>query len=119
MSENASEQAKSRREFDPSIGKATQFQPGVCPNPGGRPKSKFISDRLRTALEEGDADVIADKLLTSAKAGEITAIKEVADRTEGKPQQSVKMSGSVAFDSLSDDELKEKMRQLLAELASE
>jgi hypothetical protein len=75
------------------------FQPGQSGNPKGRPKSKTISEALRELLEkEGNegkllVDQIAEILLEKAKFGDLSAIKEVADRTEGKPRQQHQHSG--------------------------
>jgi hypothetical protein len=39
--------------FDPDIGKATRWKKGqASPNPGGRPKSRLLSEALRTRLAE-------------------------------------------------------------------
>jgi hypothetical protein len=71
---------------------------GVSGNPGGRPKSTPISDLLRELLEQprpNDPDkrpyakVIAESLLERASKGDLQAVREIADRVEGKPAQSV------------------------------
>ena len=69
----------------PEVGKATQFKPGVSGNPGGRPKSKPITDLLRELLEEDPqmARDIAKKLLQLAKKGSLGHFKEMTDRIEG------------------------------------
>jgi len=62
----------------------------------GRPtghKTKLFGDALMLELKLADEDksalrAIAKKLVSRAKAGESWAIKEVADRTDGKPHQS-------------------------------
>lgn len=79
---------------DKRIANLKPFQPGQSGNPAGRPKSKPISDRLRAALEAGDADVIASKLLEGAKQGEISFIKEILDRIEGKPIATTEVTGA-------------------------
>ena len=40
---------------------------------------------------------IARKLIAKAEAGEDSAIKEIADRMDGKPAQAVEMSGGLAI----------------------
>ena len=65
-----------------------KFKPGQSGNPGGRPKSRRISAALRELLAAGDADKIASVLIRLAKKGSVTAAREIADRTEGKPRQS-------------------------------
>jgi hypothetical protein len=73
---------------------------GPSPNPGGRPKTAHISAALRTALESGDADELACVLLALAsgrKKGttvQIAALREIADRTEGRPHQTVAVDAS-------------------------
>jgi hypothetical protein len=73
----------------------TQFKPGVSGNPAGRPRLDPITTALRQALEstESDgrtkADRLAAVLLDMALAGDPRAIREVLDRTEGKPAQQV------------------------------
>src|SRR5450432_171375 len=43
--------------FDPSIGASTQWKKGQrSPNPGGRPKSRLLSEALRVRLEEVNPD---------------------------------------------------------------
>lgn len=46
--------------------------------------------RNRTAL-----DKCADALLNAAMTGDMTALKELGDRLDGKPQQAIEHSGSV------------------------
>ncbi len=75
------------------------FLRGQSGNPGGRPKGTV---KLSTCYERslarpfpGDpegrtyAQVIADKAVELAAAGDIAAIKEVTDRTEGRARQTV------------------------------
>src|SRR6185503_19309244 len=75
------------------------FIPGQSGNPGGRPKG---SVKLSTCYErslarpypddpEGRtyAQVIADKAVEIAAGGDIAAIREVTDRTEGRAKQTV------------------------------
>jgi hypothetical protein len=73
---------------------------GPSPNPGGRPKTAHISQALRAALESGEADELASVLLAIARgrkkgtAVQIAALREIADRTEGKPHQSVEVDAN-------------------------
>ena len=71
---------------------------GVSGNPGGRPKTKVLSQAYRDQLEQvvpGDpqgstfAEKIAEALATKALKGDVQAARELADRSEGKAQQSV------------------------------
>ncbi len=81
------------------------FMPGQSGNPGGRPKG---SVKLSTCYERSlarpypddaqgrtYAQVIADKAVELAAAGDIAAIKEVTDRTEGKAPQKVEVNTEV------------------------
>ena len=62
-----------------------RWKPGQSGNPGGRPKSQYISEALRRALQEGDADDLANILLglcrTARQSVKLAALREVADRT--------------------------------------
>lgn len=40
---------------------------------------------------------IARKLIAQAESGDMQAVKEIADRMDGKPAQSVEMSGGLAI----------------------
>lgn len=70
------------------------FQPGQSGNPNGRPKSKPFKDALRKALEEaGDNEralsLVAMALVAKAQMGDVRAIKELADRLDGKVTQPI------------------------------
>lgn len=64
---------------------------------GGRPISeKTFTNMLRIALMEARSDgegtklrAVADQLVSKAMSGDVQAIKEVADRLEGKPAQAI------------------------------
>ena len=74
------------------------FQPGRSGNPAGRGVGeKLFRDALMLALKETDGDRlrlrrIADKLVENAMAGEIAAIREVADRIDGRVPQPLRGS---------------------------
>jgi hypothetical protein len=73
---------------------------GPSPNPGGRPKTAHISQALRSVLESGEAEQLAAELVALAKgrkrgtAVQIAALREIADRTEGKAHQSVEVDAN-------------------------
>jgi len=77
------------------IGK--QFPKGVSGNPSGRPKLTKLTEALREQLaeinpdatEETNAEVIARVLIREAIGGNIAAIREAYDRSEGKPKQAI------------------------------
>jgi hypothetical protein len=81
-----------------------RFPKGTSGNPGGRPKMKLMSEAYKAALEleehakfpvpRTNAEAIAQKMVSEAKAGKVNAAGEITDRVEGKPRQAydVKMS---------------------------
>jgi Family of unknown function (DUF5681) len=81
--------------------KEHQWPPGKSGNPGGRPRRKPITDRIRELLEQPAlpgpdgqrlivppgmtlADVIAIAYVIDAALGDVKARKELVDRVEGK-----------------------------------
>jgi Family of unknown function (DUF5681) len=105
--------------FDPNLGKATQFRKGQSGNAGGRPKSRLLSEALRTRLAEvkpGDpagrtyAEIVAENLIEIASGegpGAVHAANEIADRIEGRARQSIEVSDTTAeLRSKSDEELR-------------
>lgn len=70
------------------------FQKGQSGNPNGRPKSKPFRDALNRVIQEsGDDDealnVIARALYNKAKEGDVAALREFADRFDGKVAQAI------------------------------
>ena len=106
--------------FDPDIGKATRWKRGEpSPNPGGRPKSRLLSDAIRVRLGEVKADdperrtyaeVVAANLIEiacSRGAGAVTAANEISDRAEGKASQRIEVSDiTQQLRAKTDDELR-------------
>ena len=88
--------------IDPEIGRQTRWTKGQpSPNPGGRPRTTPLSDAYRRLLEApypGDAhgrtyvQRIAEVVCYQAGSGDLAAIREIADRTEGRPRQNVEMN---------------------------
>jgi len=80
-----------------------QFQPGVSGNFNGRPRLTKITESLREQVarehpempEKTIADVVAQTLVTMALSGDLAAIRELLDRTEGKPKQAIDLDVSV------------------------
>jgi hypothetical protein len=110
----------------PDVGKKTQFKPGNRANPGGRPKSKLLSEAykniLQTEIGKGKdaktyAEAIAEKMAKQAKGGHVNAASEIADRVEGKPRQAYEVKLSI-MDELA-DRLKEGRERLKARKAQE
>lgn len=74
-----------KRLFNPDIvedGLATQWKPGDSGNPAGRPKNS-VTTLLKNRNPE-DNQKIADKLYQLALEGDMSAIREYIDRTDGK-----------------------------------
>jgi hypothetical protein len=91
-------QRKNSGRRNPGIANLKPFQKGVSGNPAGRPKSLTLSEAFRRQLSQpvpGDeqgrtfAEVIALRVCVAAAQGDISASREIADRTEGKPKQAL------------------------------
>lgn len=71
------------------------FEPGKSGNPGGRPVTKPWADAIKRALaRRADDDGrslngLADRLLDKALEGDMSALKELGDRLDGKPAQTI------------------------------
>ncbi len=77
-------------------------------------KNRLWTDALNRALLADDGKKLrslADKLISRAEEGDVTALKEIGDRMEGKPAQSVILAGELGItqraSDLSDDALAE------------
>ena len=72
------------------------FKPGVSGNPSGAKPEQPFKDALRRAVVQKDSKLlrkVADKLVDQALAGEGWAIKEIADRLDGKAAQTLQGPG--------------------------
>jgi hypothetical protein len=105
--------------FDPRIGRGTQWKKGTSGNPGGRPRSRLLSEALRTRLgevkpddpaERTYAEVVAENLIDIACSegpGAVHAASEIADRLEGRSRQQVEFADITAdLRNRSDEELR-------------
>lgn len=68
--------------------------PGPGRPPGAQNKDKPFRDALRLAINEADGDNkrlrrVAEKLIDRAIEGDVSAIKEIGDRLDGKVAQSI------------------------------
>jgi hypothetical protein len=70
----------------------SRFKPGQSGNPKGRPKSITLSEAYRRTLAEVDeadekkrtrAEVLAERMYSKARSGDVAALREIADRVEG------------------------------------
>ncbi len=83
--------------FAPGNSIGEKFPPGTSGNPNGRPKLTKLTDALRQQLaeispdadEQTIAEQIAKTLIKLALSGDVQAIKEIGNRTEGLPKQSI------------------------------
>ena len=67
-------------------------------NPRGQQRDKPFRDALRMEITDADGDrkrlrVIARALIAQAEGGDVPAIREVADRLDGKVAQAVGTEG--------------------------
>lgn len=100
----------------------TPWRPGQSGNPGGRPKRDAITvalfEQLQSQVADGDtrsiADSIAGTLITLALKGDVRAIREIADRTEGRPRQQLEIEAKVSaanehvdFSKITDEQLRQ------------
>ena len=85
-----------------TIGAATRFVPGICPNPGGRPKSKevnaaarefFSSDIGKSPKVETNAQAIVAVQARKALKGDLAATTFLTERAEGRPAVSMTVDG--------------------------
>lgn len=67
-----------------------KWKPGQSGNPKGRPSTKPFRDMLKRISEQLNADEeIGKALISKAMMGDVSAIKEYADRTDGKIPQAI------------------------------
>ena len=103
-----------------------RFRPGQSGNPGGRPKTKLISQAYQELLEELDkkkrrtiAQEIAKQIIQKALKGDLAAAKEATDRTEGKAvdQTELLIGGTVEHRHSWIDKLSKTDKKALLKLA--
>ncbi len=83
--------------FPPGNKIGKQFPKGTSGNLSGRPKLTKLTNALREQLaeiapdapEETIAEQIAKTLIKLALSGDVQAIKEIGNRTEGLPKQAI------------------------------
>jgi len=103
-----------------------KFQPGQSGNPGGRPKVKPFTERLRQRAEEvveakrgnrTELDVLVDVALDLAKKGNLEAIKFIVERTDGKVPQPVvgRNNGAIEHTFTTPEENEARIAELLNE----
>jgi hypothetical protein len=74
---------------------------GQSGNPGGRPKTKVVTEALARELRakgpdgaQSNLQLAAWKMVQLAIAGDVAAFKEIANRLEGTPVQAVEHTGA-------------------------
>ena len=79
-----------------------KFQPGQSGNPAGRTSEKLFTNAIRKAAFLEDPvkkkrrlDLIAEKLVQKAMAGDNWCIGQVGDRLDGKPKERQEHEGVV------------------------
>jgi hypothetical protein len=90
--------------FVPGHKLGNRFEKGMSGNPNGRPRLTRLSESLREQLaeispdadEQTIAETIAKTLIKLALSGDVQAIREIADRTEGKPKQAIDLDLQVS-----------------------
>jgi hypothetical protein len=90
--------------FAPGHKLGNRFKPGATGNKNGRPKLTRLTDALREQIaalapgadEQTIAEAIAATLIQLAMSGDVQAIREIADRTEGKPKQAIDLDLQVS-----------------------
>jgi hypothetical protein len=69
---------------------------GTIGNKNSSKNNRLWADTIRRAVVQSDAERlrrIAEAMLTKAEEGDMTAIKEMGDRLDGKPQQQIVGAG--------------------------
>lgn len=99
---------------------------GQSGNPYGKLPSKLMRDALMIVLNEEQSDgkgnrfkrlrLVADALVKKATEGDVSAIKEIFDRIDGKVPADVKISSNKQIDGLSFEELAHSIAEALLRL---
>ena len=95
-----------RRTGVPAVpgGEAYRFKPGQSGNPGGRPKTGALTLAFRALLEKPVprdarkrtyAQAIADAVVELARRGHLGAVRELANRAEGRAAPAVSVDESL------------------------
>ncbi len=96
--------------FDPNIGAGTRWKKGSSGNPGGRPRTRLLSEALRSRLARGEshddpyqrtyAEIVAENLVEIACSegpGAIALRTRIADRSRRpRPTSHVQISDLAA-----------------------
>ena len=66
-----------------SLANLKPWQPGVCPNPGGKPKRDMASEVARAVFEE-NPEMVYEAFVQALSSGNAYAFQVLADRAFGK-----------------------------------
>lgn len=72
-------------------------QSGPPGNTNSSAEKRSFANAVRRAAVQNDGErlrKVVDRLFDNAEAGEVQAIKEIADRLDGKPAQQVNLAGA-------------------------
>ena len=84
MSDDLAQNSGDQRELAPRV-VGRPWPKGVSGNPSGRPRSRVLTAALRERLSDpATVDAIVNGLIDAAKAGNVGAVREILDRTEGR-----------------------------------
>ena len=94
MAEDVENSVESNKMLGGITGKG--FMPGVSGNPGGKPRRPASERLIRRLLANGESELaeVIEALVSKAKSGDVPALKEVLDRTEGKVADKQEVSGA-------------------------
>jgi hypothetical protein len=101
----------------PQVGRATQFKPGNCANPGGRPRKRPVTSALERLIDDSTAEHIAKALITLASTDgkhAVAAAREIMDRLEGKV--SMPLETKLNIQMMTDEEMSGRIDELTREL---
>lgn len=77
------------------------FVKGTSGNPRGRPKKgQALTDILNYKLDQRDGsgkmrrEAVAEKLIDLAEGGDITAIRYIMDRVDGRPKETIELENA-------------------------
>ncbi len=135
MSSIADKQRKNSEKRARKLANLKPFKKGQSGNPLGRPKSITLSEAYRNQLAQAVpadpegrtyAEVIAKLVCVKAIKGDVSAAKEIADRVEGRPKQSLDVDMNVRdwremarTHGISEQDVLREARQLITESTSD
>ena len=90
---------KQRSNREASNANLVPFKPGQSGNPGGRPAGKSITAELRKLIDSGtnaqDMALILYEMAKRMSPAQLSAFKELLDRTDGKVPDTHKIESDI------------------------